>query len=61
MGVSGPVDQIEYTGVYGPGSIHWKLGKLTGTVEETNNEPGGNPRLQRDLLTDILRRRARSA
>ncbi len=36
MGVSGPVDQIEYTGIYGPGSIHWKLSKLTGKVEENN-------------------------
>src|ERR1700730_6240825 len=23
--VSGPVDQIEYTGVYGPKSIHWHM------------------------------------
>jgi hypothetical protein len=43
MGVSGPVDQIEYTGIYGAGSIHWKLGKLTGTVEEKDTDYDGKP------------------
>lgn len=43
MGVSGPVDQIEYTGIYGAESIHWKLGKLTGTVEEKDTDYDGKP------------------
>ncbi len=36
--VSGPVDEIEYTGVYGNRSIHWKLEKLAGQV--VKREPG---------------------
>lgn len=42
-GVSGPADQIEYTGIYGPESIHWKLASLSGSVEEDSTEAGGNP------------------
>ena len=32
--VTGPVDEIEYTGIYGAKSIHWKLTKLTGEIKE---------------------------
>jgi hypothetical protein len=39
--VSGPVDEIEYTGVYGSRSIHWKLEKLDGQVVETGTGSGG--------------------
>lgn len=42
-GVSGPVDQIEYTGFYGAGSIHWHVSKLSGSVNEDSTGPGGEP------------------
>jgi hypothetical protein len=39
--VSGPVDEIEYTGVYGSRAIHWKLERLDGKVNETGTGPNG--------------------
>jgi hypothetical protein len=32
--VSGPIDQIEYTGIYGAKSIHWQITELTGSVKD---------------------------
>lgn len=40
--VSGPVDQIEYTGIYGPSSIHWHVNTLTGSVEDHSTDSAGN-------------------
>jgi hypothetical protein len=40
--VAGPVDQIEYTGVYGASSIHWHVNKLTGTVKDRRTDSAGN-------------------
>ncbi|MHB8242543.1 MAG: hypothetical protein ACYDHN_11180 [Solirubrobacteraceae bacterium] len=39
--VAGPVDEIEYTGVYGSRSIHWKLEKLEGKVVDNGIGPSG--------------------
>jgi hypothetical protein len=41
--VSGPVDQIEYTGVYGANSIHWHLTTFTGEVEDEITEGASKP------------------
>jgi len=30
-------------GVYGASALHWKLSKLTGSVEEKSVDAGGNP------------------
>lgn len=38
--VSGPVDQIEYTAVYGARSIHWHINSLTGEVNSKESENG---------------------
>ncbi len=40
-GVSGPVDQIEYTGIYGSSAIHWHVSKLSGEVKEDSTGVGG--------------------
>ncbi len=39
--VAGPVDEIEYTGVYGSRSIHWRLEKLEGKVVDNGIGPSG--------------------
>lgn len=39
--VAGPVDQIEYTGVYGASSIHWRVNSLTGEVKDKGTEEDG--------------------
>lgn len=39
--VAGPVDQIEYTGVYGKSAIHWHVNSLTGQVIQKGTEDDG--------------------
>jgi hypothetical protein len=36
--VTGPVDQIEYTGIYGSSSIHWHMNKFEGEVKDEVTE-----------------------
>jgi hypothetical protein len=40
--VSGPVDQIEYTGVYGASSIHWHLTTFTGEAKDESAKGPAN-------------------
>jgi hypothetical protein len=39
--VSGPVDQIEYTAIYGASAIHWQVSELSGTVAITEEKAPG--------------------
>lgn len=41
--VAGPVDQIEYTGVYGKSAIHWHVNSLSGQVTQKGTEDDGKP------------------
>jgi hypothetical protein len=41
-GVTGPIDQIEYTAMYGAESIHWHVTQLSGEVKEDSTDFGGH-------------------
>jgi hypothetical protein len=38
--VRGPIDQIEYTGIYGASSIHWHVDELSGKVTDRSSSWG---------------------
>jgi hypothetical protein len=40
-GITGPIDQIEYTAIYGAESIHWHVTQLSGEVKENSTDIGG--------------------
>jgi hypothetical protein len=39
--VTGPVDQIEYTAIYGASALHWHVNRLSGSVTDSGADPGG--------------------